>query len=256
MCGTSRPGVSDPGCSPKRGGRIDSAHRSSAGPATKRPSRRNRRAATPPAGPTRSAPTAGRWTATRRPARIGRREAPLPDPTHQVRANRLSSSTSTVMAPGSSWSSSSPSSRCGRSRRVVAGLANGVPSDRRAVRPPPPRNRLIWATSLPAGSPSPGSPRVGWSTRPAGTRSATGRDPNGPSTSRTEVSRASTRHRTPARRRPRFEATRPMRHGSLGQCPGMEIRCADCGCVVDRGEIVERCGEPDCCCANLLQRAT
>lgn len=37
----------------------------------------------------------------------------------------------------------------------------------------------------------------------------------------------------------------------VGQWPLMEMRCADCGCLVDRGEVVERCGEPDCCCTNL-----
>jgi hypothetical protein len=31
----------------------------------------------------------------------------------------------------------------------------------------------------------------------------------------------------------------------------MEMRCASCGCLVDRGEVVERCGKPDCCCTNL-----
>jgi hypothetical protein len=37
----------------------------------------------------------------------------------------------------------------------------------------------------------------------------------------------------------------------VGQCPSMEMHCADCGCLVDRGEVVERCSEADCCCANL-----
>lgn len=32
----------------------------------------------------------------------------------------------------------------------------------------------------------------------------------------------------------------------------MRIACADCGCVVDRGLILERCDKhPDCCCADL-----
>jgi hypothetical protein len=31
----------------------------------------------------------------------------------------------------------------------------------------------------------------------------------------------------------------------------MEIRCADCGCLVHRGEVIERCGDPDCCCKDL-----
>jgi hypothetical protein len=32
---------------------------------------------------------------------------------------------------------------------------------------------------------------------------------------------------------------------------GMEIACADCGCVVDRGVIVRSCGKSDCCCRHL-----
>jgi hypothetical protein len=32
----------------------------------------------------------------------------------------------------------------------------------------------------------------------------------------------------------------------------MEIRCADCSCVVDRGAILEPCAEyPACCCREL-----
>jgi hypothetical protein len=32
----------------------------------------------------------------------------------------------------------------------------------------------------------------------------------------------------------------------------MVIACADCGCIVDRGVIVERCGSyPRCCCGAL-----
>jgi hypothetical protein len=152
---TSRPGVSVAGCSPRRGGRHASAHRSSTGPATKRPLRRNRRAATPPAGPTSAAPTVAHWAGTLRRARIGRRQARLPDPTHQGPANKLPLRTSTVMAPGSSLSSSSPSSRCGPSRRGVADLATRGPSGRPAHRPPPPHNRLTSTVSLPARSPSP-----------------------------------------------------------------------------------------------------
>ena len=35
----------------------------------------------------------------------------------------------------------------------------------------------------------------------------------------------------------------------------MEIRCADCGCVVDRGVILERCAShPGCCCGDLPVR--
>ena len=32
---------------------------------------------------------------------------------------------------------------------------------------------------------------------------------------------------------------------------GVEIACADCGCVVDRGVVLVRCGDPDCCCRDL-----
>jgi hypothetical protein len=33
----------------------------------------------------------------------------------------------------------------------------------------------------------------------------------------------------------------------------MEIACAGCGCVVDRGVIIERCeSHPSCCCGELL----
>ena len=32
---------------------------------------------------------------------------------------------------------------------------------------------------------------------------------------------------------------------------GVEIRCAGCRCVVDRGEVVERCGHRDCCCRDF-----
>jgi len=36
----------------------------------------------------------------------------------------------------------------------------------------------------------------------------------------------------------------------------MEIACADCGCVVDRGVIVRRCdGHPRCCCGELPERS-
>lgn len=31
----------------------------------------------------------------------------------------------------------------------------------------------------------------------------------------------------------------------------VEMRCADCGCLIDRGEVVERCADPDCCCKDL-----
>jgi hypothetical protein len=35
----------------------------------------------------------------------------------------------------------------------------------------------------------------------------------------------------------------------------MEITCAGCGCLVDRGVIVQRCAShPDCCCRALPVR--
>jgi hypothetical protein len=35
----------------------------------------------------------------------------------------------------------------------------------------------------------------------------------------------------------------------------MEIICADCGCRVDRGIIIEPCEQhPDCCCEDLPRR--
>ena len=37
----------------------------------------------------------------------------------------------------------------------------------------------------------------------------------------------------------------------------MEITCADCGCLVDRGVIVTACAaHPDCCCRDLPVRAS
>jgi len=31
----------------------------------------------------------------------------------------------------------------------------------------------------------------------------------------------------------------------------MEMRCAECGCLVDAGRVVARCGNPECCCRDL-----
>jgi hypothetical protein len=31
----------------------------------------------------------------------------------------------------------------------------------------------------------------------------------------------------------------------------MRMECADCGCVVDRGVVVEACGGQECCCLEL-----
>ena len=41
----------------------------------------------------------------------------------------------------------------------------------------------------------------------------------------------------------------------LGKRSLMEMRCAECGCLVDAGKVVERCDDPDCCCHNLPDRA-
>lgn len=32
----------------------------------------------------------------------------------------------------------------------------------------------------------------------------------------------------------------------------MEMTCAECGCLVDRGDIIRPCAKhPDCCCGDL-----
>ena len=33
------------------------------------------------------------------------------------------------------------------------------------------------------------------------------------------------------------------------------MRCAECGCMVDAGRVVERCGNPDCCCRDLPDKS-
>jgi hypothetical protein len=41
------------------------------------------------------------------------------------------------------------------------------------------------------------------------------------------------------------------------QTQSMLISCADCGCLVDRGEVVTPCSHyPACCCAELPSRTT
>jgi len=35
----------------------------------------------------------------------------------------------------------------------------------------------------------------------------------------------------------------------------MQVECAECGCVVDRGVVVRRCDQDGCCCADLPDRA-
>jgi len=34
----------------------------------------------------------------------------------------------------------------------------------------------------------------------------------------------------------------------------VEIACADCGCIIDRGVVVVPCGNRDCCCRDLPDR--
>lgn len=36
----------------------------------------------------------------------------------------------------------------------------------------------------------------------------------------------------------------------------MEMFCADCGCLVDRGVRISSCGKPGCCCLDLPTRAS
>jgi len=36
----------------------------------------------------------------------------------------------------------------------------------------------------------------------------------------------------------------------------VEIRCAGCGCLVDRGVRVALCGDPECCCKELPVRGS
>jgi hypothetical protein len=35
----------------------------------------------------------------------------------------------------------------------------------------------------------------------------------------------------------------------------MEMRCAECGCLVDAGRVVKRCDDPDCCCRDLPDKS-
>lgn len=34
------------------------------------------------------------------------------------------------------------------------------------------------------------------------------------------------------------------------------MRCAGCGCLVDAGQVVKRCTDPQCCCRELPDKAT
>ena len=36
----------------------------------------------------------------------------------------------------------------------------------------------------------------------------------------------------------------------------VEIKCADCGCVVDLGIVIVACGKPGCCCEHLPVRSS
>ena len=49
--------------------------------------------------------------------------------------------------------------------------------------------------------------------------------------------------------RQRLEAV--SRHRAIEHHWEMEILCAECGCLVERGFVVMRCGTSDCCCAHL-----
>jgi hypothetical protein len=63
-------------------------------------------------------------------------------------------------------------------------------------------------------------------------------------------------------RRPRAERAR-VRHGRrahhgrrqnrarVGIMGRAEIACAECGCIVDRGVVLVRCGQVECCCRDL-----
>jgi hypothetical protein len=44
------------------------------------------------------------------------------------------------------------------------------------------------------------------------------------------------------------------RASRIGQDAQVEIVCADCGCVVDRGVVLVRCGNAECCCRDLPDR--
>lgn len=58
--------------------------------------------------------------------------------------------------------------------------------------------------------------------------------------------------RTACARHHEPRGTRGRRSAPLiGQHGLMQITCADCGCLVDRGIVLVRCGKPDCCCRDL-----
>jgi hypothetical protein len=55
----------------------------------------------------------------------------------------------------------------------------------------------------------------------------------------------------------------PRQHATCGgfmsRCSwdtgAVKLSCAQCGCLVDSGEVVRRCGEPACCCKDLSDKA-
>src|SRR5690606_21287789 len=69
---------------------------------------------------------------------------------------------------------------------------------------------------------------------------------------RTPKARVATRH--PRRTSALATATTPAVPARI-RALLMQITCAECGCVVDRGEIVGPCGQhPECCCRDLGSR--
>jgi len=49
----------------------------------------------------------------------------------------------------------------------------------------------------------------------------------------------------------RASAWGPPHHTGHLWSGGMEIECAECGCLVDKGVRIKPCGRPDCCCRHL-----
>jgi hypothetical protein len=49
----------------------------------------------------------------------------------------------------------------------------------------------------------------------------------------------------------RWPVSRGMLNRAIEHYWEMEILCAECGCLVERGFVVMRCGTSDCCCAHL-----
>jgi hypothetical protein len=54
--------------------------------------------------------------------------------------------------------------------------------------------------------------------------------------------------------RPGADGTTPTATGTSTASPKgktIPMTCADCGCLVDRGHVVARCGADACCCSHL-----